>query len=234
MAMHDRQRFKLRFGRYRTPRFKYKSIVWDEVRGFVEIVGVTDARIPWPLGKRHRAKPSPVVFRDLAKAVRNESNQAVAHWWGVSGQTVTKWRKGLDVEPTNRGTSVVRSEQFHEDWASEARKKAWAKARDPVRRAKIAASRLGKKRPVYVVAAMRRALKGRRHSAETRRRMSEAHRRRGTRPPMAGPAWTAREEALLYRLPPREVARRTGRSLAAVYVRRSRLGRPHGPALHKR
>jgi hypothetical protein len=41
----------------------------------------------------------------------------------------------------------------------------------------------------------------------------------------SGPgAWTEVDDALLSRLSPAEAARRTGRSLGAVYARRSRLG----------
>jgi hypothetical protein len=38
------------------------------------------------------------------------------------------------------------------------------------------------------------------------------------------PPWTDEEDALVYRLPPAEAARRTGRTLGAVYSRRSLLG----------
>jgi hypothetical protein len=48
---------------------------------------------------------------------------------------------------------------------------------------------------------------------------------RGTgRPRRRSQPWTAEEEALVRTLPPAEAARRTGRSLEAVYVRRYRLG----------
>jgi hypothetical protein len=46
--------------------------------------------------------------------------------------------------------------------------------------------------------------------------MSQAHKRRGTRPPKAEPAWTQEEEALLGRMPDKEVARRTGWTVIAV------------------
>ena len=58
--------------------------------------------------------------------------------------------------------------------------------------------------------------------------MSEAHKRRGTRPPAAGRPWTADEDELLSTLPAAEVARRTGRTLTAVYNRRIDLGMPAG------
>lgn len=64
-------------------------------------------------------------------------------------------------------------------------KKAIAKARDPARREKIAASRRGKKTHLAVQAALRKAVRGRKRIAETRRKMSDAHNRRRTVPPGA-------------------------------------------------
>jgi hypothetical protein len=72
------------------------------------------------------------------------------------------------------------------------------------------------------------AHRGIRHSEETRRKMSEAHRRRGTRPPKAGRPWTDEEDDLVRTLPAKEVAGRTGRTLRAVYDRRRGLGMPDG------
>jgi len=60
-----------------------------------------------------------------------------------------------------------------------------AKARDPARRAKIAAARRGKPRPPEVIEAMRQANLGKKLSAETRAKMSAAHKARGTWPPAA-------------------------------------------------
>ena len=101
------------------------------------------------------------------------------------------------------------------------------KSRDPQRRAKIAAARRGKARPPHVLEAMRQARRGSRHTEETRRRMSETRRKRGTMVP-GTIVWTAEEDELLMALPAEEVARRTGRSLEAVYTRRQRLGMPDG------
>jgi hypothetical protein len=104
-----------------------------------------------------------------------------------------------------------------------------AKAHDPARRAKIAVARRGKPRPRHVIEAMRAANLGRKHTDQTRRRMSEAHRRRGTRPPAAGRPWTAEEDALLTAgLVAAEVAARTRRTLTAVYIRRRQLQMPDG------
>ena len=90
--MHDTDRFKLRFGPYRTPRYRIGSTVVCEVLGEVVIVGTSDGRIPWPLArmKGQRGRPSLVVYRGLAKAVRRESNIAIRHWWGAGQSSVGK------------------------------------------------------------------------------------------------------------------------------------------------
>jgi hypothetical protein len=108
------------------------------------------------------------------------------------------------------------------------RTKAVAKARDPERRAKIAAAKRGKPRPRHVIAKLILTNTGRPLSAETRRKLSEAQRRRGTRPHNAGPPWTVEEDEAVRTLPPQEAARRTGRTLRAVYARRRQLGLPDG------
>jgi hypothetical protein len=53
--------------------------------------------------------------------------------------------------------------------------------------------------------------------------MSEAQKRRGTRPPAAGESWTAEEDALLGTMTDRNVSDRTGRSESAVSERRYAL-----------
>jgi hypothetical protein len=95
--------------RYDTPTFRYGQKVECLARGEVTIVGLTDAPIPWPVGKTVRAN-SLVLYRGLASAVRKESNQTVARLFGVTGQTVTKWRKALGVPPNNEGTRQRRVE----------------------------------------------------------------------------------------------------------------------------
>ncbi len=204
------------------------------VHGELIVDGLTDGRIPWPIGRGARQR-SIVLFRDLERAVERESFQAVAYWWGVGASTVAKWRRALKVPTVNEGTRLLRVAIAKSPALVAARQKAWSKARDPARREKIAASKRGKKRPAYVVSGMRARMLGKKLCDNTRRKMSEAHRRLGTRPPKAGPAWSAEEESLLQTLPAAEVATRTGRSLAAVYSRRSSLGLNNGrTARHQR
>src|SRR5262249_25669313 len=81
----------------------------------------------------------------------------------------------------------LRRDYFEEDWALAARNKAHRKSRDPEadqpRREKIAAAKLGKKRPPHVGRAVSGALRGRPLSDDHRRKLSKAQRRRGARPP---------------------------------------------------
>jgi hypothetical protein len=225
--VNDADRFRLCFGPYSTPRFQYGHVVWCEVRGEVRIVGLSDAPIPWPIGQTRQGPRALVVFGDLAKAVRREANLAVAHWWGITAKTVTKWRKALDVSRINDGTFGLMSVHGQER-IEDALPAAVAKARDLERRRKIGEARRGKRCPPHVVEAMRRGRLGKPHSEESRRKMSEAARRRGAWPPAAGEPWSSEEEAMLRTLPAPEVARRTGRTLAAVYSRRATLELPDG------
>jgi hypothetical protein len=68
------------------------------------ITGMTDAPILWPIGRRGGGRRSLIVFKDLARAIRRESNQAIAYWWGIDPQAVMKWRKALRVQWANEGT----------------------------------------------------------------------------------------------------------------------------------
>ena len=181
--MHAADRFRL-LGNYRTPRFRYGKVVFCEVRGEVTVCGLSDGPIPWPVGKRGRAK-SLVVCGELAEAVRRESNLAVAHWWGISPQTVSLWRKALDVGPVTAGTARLLRENLAKTWQKGGREKALARARDPEVRARMAAPRKGKPPPRHVIEAAATAHRGQHPGRATRRKMSESQRRRWREGPLA-------------------------------------------------
>ena len=210
-------------GSYQTPPFRYSDAALCEVRGEVVITGLTDARIPWPLGKLPGGRGRGlVVFAGLAAALRVESASAICAWWGVTPQTVTKYRKALGVGPMTPGTARLKSHSAKDSpGIAEALRLAQAKAADPERRRKIAESRRGKSRPQHVIEAMRRGRVGKPQSAEARRKMSASQTTRLRPPPVA---WDAGHHALLGEVPDAEVARRTGRSEKAVASRRTRLG----------
>src|SRR6185295_16487749 len=109
--MLERDRVKLLFGPYRMPRCRVGGFLKCSVRGRVRVYGIHEGPIQWPYTVRRigGGRPMLIVCGDLARAVRRESEIAVAHWWGVSQTTVWKWRKELGVEATNKGTSALRS-----------------------------------------------------------------------------------------------------------------------------
>jgi NUMOD3 motif len=226
--MHVSKRSKLHFGPYRTPRFRYGAIVTDEIRGDVQITQLSNARIPWPLAKKKGRRPTPLVNRTLARAIRLESTPAIRYWFGLTAWQASVWRSALGAEANNPGTLRLRQAHAESPWFKRAQKLGWAKARDPERIAKIAAAKRGKQRPWDVIEAMRRANLGRPLSAEHRQKMSEAHKRRGTKAPAAGRPWARWEDALLYKLPIRDVVAKTGRTEAAVKHRRKVLRFPDG------
>jgi hypothetical protein len=154
----------------------------------------------------------------------------VAHWWGISPQTVSLWRKALDVAPVTAGTSRLLRDNLAETWQNGGREKAIARARDPEVRVRMAASRKGKPPPRHVIEAAAAAHRGQHPGRATRRKMSESQKRRWREGPLAARLWKGEEDELVRTLPPPEAARRTGRSLRAVYARRLRLGLPDGRA----
>jgi hypothetical protein len=166
-----------------------------------------------------------VLYGDLARAVRREAACAVAYWWSICGSTVQRWRRTLGIGRVNEGDRRLRIA-----YASRpASKRLIAKigrvaARDPEHNAKIAAAHRGKPRPKHVIEAVRNAHLGKPLSAAVRRKVSETKKRLGHRPHFNNPAWSAREERLLRTLPPEEVAKRTRRTIEAVYCRRKKLG----------
>jgi hypothetical protein len=151
--MPDDERTRLLFGPYATPAFSYGDTVECAIRGEVEIVGLTDAPIPWPVGKLGRQRFL-VLYADLAEAVRRESGLAVARWWGVSVYTVSAWRKAFGVGANTEGTSRLRADAaLAGDPLREARERFRDAERDAPRREKIRAAKLGKPRPRHVIEA---------------------------------------------------------------------------------
>src|SRR4029077_7533342 len=101
--MNDADRFRLLYGPYLTPRCRLGKKLFCEIRGWVPVRRISAGRIPWPQTIVGRSLAF-ILCGDLVKAVRRESNQAVCRWWGVMPQTVTAWRKALDVPQGNEGT----------------------------------------------------------------------------------------------------------------------------------
>jgi hypothetical protein len=83
-------RYRL-LGTYRTPKVRVGTVLSCEARDCDVIVTCyTDARIPWPKGRRKGATAvGPVVSGDLARNLCTESDLADRHWfycqWAARG-----------------------------------------------------------------------------------------------------------------------------------------------------
>ncbi len=140
------------------------------------------------------------------------SGQPIEYWWGVGSFTVWTWSKALGVDRVTEGTSALFSRWAPETiQREEANRRREPTLKSPERAAKIAAAKRGKPMQRHVIQALIKANKGRKLSADQRRKMSEAHNRNG--PPAALfaddgvlPATQARDLSLpiavMRRLPP--------------------------------
>jgi len=224
--MHDVDRFKLLHGPYRMPRCRVGRLLRCTLRGMVRVVGISAGRIQWPQcrvgGKDRGGMLAMVICGDLERAIRTESNQAVAYWWGITPYTVSQWRKRLNVGRYTEGTQRLQREVFVETLDNGAREKLLASLYSPGRAAKIGAAHRGKKPPPEAVERARRANTGRRRSAETRARMAQAQRQRYAREAR----WTAEKDGQLGTASDCDLARRWGLNSSSVQRRRLKLGIP--------
>ena len=201
-------------------------------RGWVKVDGLTDAPVMWPF-TRPTGPRSPILCGDLVRAVRDESVAAVAAHWGVGRETVWRWRQALGVDEYNRGTRQLIRDTIPEkvDFARLA--EARAASRAPEARAKMSATRKGRKPPAAFLAAAREAAR-RPKSESFRTKLSERLKREwasgARRPPPPSRPWGAEERARLGQAPDAVVAREIGRSPTAVQKARLRLGIPCPPA----
>jgi hypothetical protein len=222
--MLQRKQPILYFGPYETPRFKYGAMVTDESRGRVKIVGLSDARIPWPIGKGGRVK-SLVLYKGLARgSCGAQGTRPGDHWWGMGFKPVTRWRKALHVKHDNVGTILLRKANAQLPAVRRGLKKCWTMPRSLEWRMKIGAHQMSKRMPARVRKVLSKAHRGKKLSAGHCRKIQDAHLRR-VRPGFPNKPWRAWEDALL-RLPLSEIVTRTGRSLYEIHRRRRELLSP--------
>jgi hypothetical protein len=96
-----------RFGPYVSPVIAIGVVVECEARGMVTVVGTSDGPIAWPVGERDGERQL-VVFKSLARALRQEAPAAVAAAWGVDIVTVYRWRTACN-QPRRRKKQTVAS-----------------------------------------------------------------------------------------------------------------------------
>jgi hypothetical protein len=83
---HDAERTRLLHGPYAAPPCRVGDVLTCERYGGSRVAEMSSGRIPWPVC-RAPGRPRRILCSDLARAVRVESEAAVAHWWGVTNQT---------------------------------------------------------------------------------------------------------------------------------------------------
>ncbi len=226
--MIDSERFKLLYGPYAPPKCKLGDKLLCEYRDLeLTVRAITDGLIQWPSAFRGKLR-SPIVCGDLVRAIRTESELAVAHHWGVSSTTVVKWRRALNVpRMTNGSLRLVMdyaSEKIHTPEAITKAKEALHSAEV---RARLSAARKGRTQHPNTIAACREL--GRRpKSEEWKRGMSERSKRMWENPEAVGlPArrkWTEKELALIGTDSDRVVAEVLGLPVNVVKSKRDRLG----------
>ena len=88
--------FKFRAGPYRPPSVNVGAKLLDLHLGEVQVEGVTKAPIPWPGANYNRGRHEgllPILCGDLVRAVCEEDENTVAHYWGVTRHMVNEWKK---------------------------------------------------------------------------------------------------------------------------------------------
>jgi hypothetical protein len=219
-------KFKLLRGPYFSPRVRVGRKLFCEIYGTVTVCGFSDSDFPWPKGRYDgKGAPSLILYGDLVKAVRLESEIAVAHYWGVSVASVRKWRRALGVPPINEGSHKLlnRITMARTDSRLE---RARQNSKSPAALAKASAKLKGRIVPQHVRAAVRKAAQ-RPRSEAWKRQMSAYWKRRGHPPGHPESRfWTKEEDALLGLASDIAVAREIGRTYSAVMNRRTVLGIP--------
>src|SRR3954471_13508651 len=97
----------LRFGPYVTPVIATGVVVECEVRGLVTVIGVSNGPMVWPVGERDGERQL-VVFKSLARALRQETPAAGGAAWGVDIATLHRWRTSCN-QPRHRKKQTVAS-----------------------------------------------------------------------------------------------------------------------------
>jgi hypothetical protein len=238
-------RFRLLHGPYEAPPLRRGARTTCLLRDCdVVITGWSDARISWP---RCRAVGPTgggsglLLDEELADAVRHEAAAAICFWWGVSEGVVWRWRKALGVTRTNNEGSQRLIQAAAEQGSAAAKERGITDAEcdERSRRAlelglarhlktgyhgprwtKAQLQLLGKEPDEVVAGKVGRTP----NAVRVKREELGIPNPTAPRGARGRPRWTAAEDELAYRLPPAETARRTGRTLGAVYSRRHLLG----------
>jgi hypothetical protein len=230
--MIESERVKLIYGPYRPPRCRVGDRLACEYRDRdLKVRGITDAPICWPMA-RSGSRFSPIVCGDLVRAIRTESEVAVAHHWGIHRATVRKWRRALGVPAMTNGSLRLKIEWTPEIFTPQSCAKAREAMQRPDVRAKLSAIRKGRRQHHNTIEACRRL--GQRPKSEAwKRAMSERSKKMWENPEAYGlpprRKWTERELAMIGTDSDRAVAEALGLPVGVVRYKREQLGILHFP-----
>jgi len=90
--------FHWRAGPYHAPVVNVGTILHDEFRGDVKVEGMSEAPVPWPAAhhaKGRRGALLPILYGDLVRAVCEEEELTVAHFWNVTRYMVVQWKRAI-------------------------------------------------------------------------------------------------------------------------------------------
>ncbi len=226
MPMRNADKVKLLYGPYQPPKARIGRKLFCEIRGTVTVVAFHDGPIPWP---RANFPGRPIILcGDLVRAVKNESELAVMHHFGVAHSAVRKWRRALGVRRQNEGSHAL-ARAIALSRADDRLERAQANSKKPQALAKMSKSLKGRVQSPATLRAALKAAKGPR-SEHWKQKMAAYWKRRGHPPGHPESSfWTPEEHALLGTATDAEVARRTGRTWSAVSSRRLKNGIPACP-----
>lgn len=218
-------RYKLLYGPYEPPRVRPGEALFCERRQEDVIVGgYTDAPIPWPRARK-KGRQSLIVCCDLVRAIRTESELAITRWWGVSVTTVWTWRRALSVGRITDGTLTLYENYVPEKLTEEVLAKAREEAAKPENIKKMADKKRGKPGLPENTERFKELIKRKPRSESWRSAQSAAVKlqwQTGKR--RNKDEWTPNEISLLGTAPDREIAQKTGRTIAAVRQKRKEVG----------
>jgi len=99
-----------RAGPYTAPVVSKGRVLHDEWRGDVTVDGFTKAPIPWPASEYRqgrRASPLvPILCGDLVRAVCEEDELTVSHYWGVTRYIVEQWKRAISGATDSEGVII--------------------------------------------------------------------------------------------------------------------------------
>jgi hypothetical protein len=220
-VMTAEEKARLLFGPYHAPRLKRGDRVMCLYRDrLVVVCRYSEARLPWPICRPAEPPLSGLgllVDDELARAIQNESALALRYWWGVGRSTAQRWRGAFEVGRMDSEGSRI---------AILGAIQATIDARVPEEEADAYGLWSPDEEALLGVLTDREAANrtGRALNAVRGKRRQMGRKNPDPRSlPHPGRPWTLEEDGMVARLLPEEVARRTGRTLRAVYARRAQL-----------